>query len=151
MQPSEPSDKEILYTRILSLYTERQKYIQEEGVRRLSLWSDWWQEHAKPYYQKNTTFIAACEATITFLEDDYIKRKVDFVTEVYAVLEGKDEERAKRVLGDLAEIFPWLEGEFCRRLEEYVVVYEGLKKVSSGRDSGGWMLMRYRNYRRSEA
>jgi hypothetical protein len=125
----EPSDLEVMYTRILALYDARQLHIQQSAVQRLGLWSDWWQEHRKPYYPKNVAFIAACEATITFMEDDYIKRKVDFVTEVYAVLEKSDKERAKRVLDDLGEMWPWLREDFCRRLEGFVVAYDGLKKV----------------------
>jgi hypothetical protein len=125
----EPSDLEVMYTRLLALYDARQMHIQHSAVSRLSLWSDWWQEHHKPYYLKNVAFIAACEATIAFMEDDYIKRKVDFVTEVYAVLEKHDLGRAKRVLDDLGEMWPWLSEDFCRRLEGFVVAYDGLKRV----------------------
>ncbi|KAF1943561.1 hypothetical protein EJ02DRAFT_433126 [Clathrospora elynae] len=115
----EPSDMQILYDRILSLYEARQRAIQDAGVLRLTTWSDWWQERQKPYSLRSDAFIAACESTLEFLEDDYIKRKVDFVTEVYAVLEKRDPPRAKVVLGDLAVLFPWLKSDFIARLEDF--------------------------------
>ena len=122
-------DREIAYTRAMMLYETRLEYIHEEGIKRLSIWSDWFQEHRKPYYRRSDELIAACESTISYMEEDYTKRKVDFVTEVYAVLEKHDPVQAKVVLDDLGTMCPWLKEEFITRLENYVVGYDKVKKV----------------------
>lgn len=122
-------DREITYTRALKLYDTRLEYIQEECIKRLSIWSDWFQERRKPYYRRNDELIAACESTISYMEDDYTKRKVDFVIEVYAALERHDPVQAKAVLDDLGNMCPWLKEEFITRLEHYVVGYDKLKQV----------------------
>jgi hypothetical protein len=76
--------------RVQDLYAARQKVIHEEGVRRLSIWSDWWTARQYPSRRSRKfeyhLFVTACESTLEFMEDDYVKRKVDFVTEVYGVL-----------------------------------------------------------------
>ncbi|CAG5138365.1 uncharacterized protein ALTATR162_LOCUS325 [Alternaria atra] len=126
-----PTDKECVYDRTLELYSARQNYIQEEGVRRLSVWLDWYAEKMKPEPLRDESVVAACQSTILFLKDDYLKRKVDFATEVYAVLDKGDTKSAKMVVDDLVELFPWLKKDFCGRLMNSVVAYDGLKNKLS--------------------
>lgn len=150
-----PTDKECVYGRILELYSARQNYIQEESVRRLSVWLDWYAERMKPKPLRDESVVAACQSTISFLEDDYLKRKVDFATEVYAVLDkAGDTKRAKKVVDDLVELFPWLKKDFCGRLMNSVVAYDGLKNVSGGGGGHvqrGFVLILGRSYHRFES
>lgn len=122
-------DMEVTYTRALELYHARVKLMQQESITRLSIWSAWVQERQKPYYRQNEDLLAACESTISYMEDDYIKRKAEFVVEVYAVLEKHDAAQAKVVLDDLGTMYTWLKEDFIRRLECCVVAYDGLKQV----------------------
>ncbi|EFQ93437.1 hypothetical protein PTT_09221 [Pyrenophora teres f. teres 0-1] len=114
-----PSDLETLYTRTILLYDVRLRYIQAEGARRMSTWADWWHETSKPAPHRNAAVANACTSTIAFLEDDYLKRKVEFVIEVYAVLERGDTAMAEAVLEDLGKLFPWLKDTgFLTRVRE---------------------------------
>ncbi|CAA9967087.1 HET domain containing protein [Pyrenophora teres f. maculata] len=114
-----PSDLETLYTRTILLYDVRLRYIQAEGARRMSTWADWWHETSKPAPHCNAAVANACTRTIAFLEDDYLKRKVEFVIEVYAVLERGDTAMAEAVLEDLGKLFPWLKDTgFLTRVRE---------------------------------
>ncbi len=131
----EPTAKEYLYDRVLSLYDARQTLMQREAVKRLSMWTLWYAEKIKAEPARNEAFVRACESTLAFLEDDYLKRKVDFVTEIYALLDqAGDKQRAMMVVDDLAALFPWLKQDFCARLVRCVVAYDGLKKVSDCED-----------------
>jgi hypothetical protein len=116
---------------------------------------DWYAEKMKPEPLRDESVVAACQSTISFLEDDYLKRKVDFATEVYAVLDkAGDTKRAKKVVDDLVELFPWLKKDFCGRLMNSVVAYDGLKNVSGGGDGHvqrGFVLIFGRNYHRSKS
>ncbi|KAG9188073.1 hypothetical protein G6011_01996 [Alternaria panax] len=123
------AEEESVYSRIVALYRERQIYIQEAGVRRLGVWSDWWAEKMKPRRLRNRRVVVACEATILFLPDDYYKRKVEFATEVYGMLEkAGDAARARMVVDDLGNLFPWSREDVCARLMYAVVSYEGLER-----------------------
>ncbi|CAO2657954.1 Nn.00g072140.m01.CDS01 [Neocucurbitaria sp. VM-36] len=121
-------DMKSVYVRVLKLYDARLKWIHDSGVTRLSIWSDWFQEHHKPTIHLNDHLLAAFESTLSFLEDDYLRRKLDFVTEVYAVLEKHDLVRARTVLADLDNMYPSLETDFILRVKNFVVGYDGLKK-----------------------
>jgi len=133
------TDAEILYTRILCLYDTRLKYIQQQGMRRLSTWADWWHEKQKPAPHCNEDVINACKSTLEFLEDDYVKRKVEFVTEIYTLLEVKDAGRAELVLRDLGDLFPWLKRDFITKPRDYTLVFDRLKQVKGENDWGwGW-------------
>ncbi|KAF7446751.1 hypothetical protein PtrSN002B_005438 [Pyrenophora tritici-repentis] len=113
------SDLEILYTRILTLYNARLAYIQAEGARRMSMWADWWHETSKPSPHCNEAEVNACISTIAFLEDDYLKRKVEFVAEIHALLEPGDKARADAVLEDLEILYPVLKDTgFLKRVME---------------------------------
>jgi len=67
-----------------------------------------------------------------FMEDDYLHRKLDFVTEVYALLEKQDGVLAKMVMDDLIVLVPALTTTFVFRLENFVVGYEKVERVSAG-------------------
>jgi hypothetical protein len=68
--------------------------------------------------------VAACESTLAFLERDYICRKLDFDTEIYALLEGCDEQSAEMVRGDLEHLWPWTKADFIMRLTSLVADYD---------------------------
>jgi hypothetical protein len=87
---------EEVHYRVLALYTEHTKAIHEAGVASVSVWADWYNVYVKSNHYRNDQFIAACESTIEFLEEDYMKRKLDFIAEVYALSEKRDAPRAKR-------------------------------------------------------
>jgi hypothetical protein len=115
---------EELYTRVLKLYDERLSYVHFAGKARLTLWAQWYEECIKSDGMRNEAFIAACESTISFHENDYVARKLDFVTEIYALLERCDGGNAEMVVRDLETMWPWTSGEFATRLREFVVVYD---------------------------
>ncbi|KAJ4366229.1 hypothetical protein N0V83_007865 [Neocucurbitaria cava] len=141
--------KYMLYSRALDLYDARLKYIQEEGVKRLSVWSTWHAAKQQMRASERSKLVvtaaftaeeerlegrvAACESTLEWTEDDYCRRKMDFVGEVYALLEAcGDWARGKVLLDELGEMYEWLRmGAFRGRLEDgvVVVVYDGLKRV----------------------
>ncbi|KAF2127978.1 hypothetical protein P153DRAFT_294200 [Dothidotthia symphoricarpi CBS 119687] len=108
---SEHTALEDVYYRVLRLYDERRKYIHEQGARRLGLWADW-------YREGDTGKVAAIESTISFMQRDYVQRKLEFVGEVYAMLEEWDLVRAKTVLDDLMQMWPWTKRDFARRLQD---------------------------------
>ncbi|RMZ67354.1 hypothetical protein GMOD_00001266 [Pyrenophora seminiperda CCB06] len=104
------SDTRFFYARVMCLYDARIEYIQQEGMRWLATWADLRLEKQKPAPACNERFIKACESTIDFLRDDYVKRKVDFVAEIRILLEGRDPDMAERVLRELVELYPRLRG-----------------------------------------
>lgn len=118
-----------LYDRILDLYKERCAYIHGAAIHRLVAWNGWYQENASFGVVRNDQKIAACESTLAFMEDDYIKRKVDFVIEVYALLEDHDGPRAAAVLAELGETYPWLGGDFTSVVENYVIDYGAVRSA----------------------
>jgi hypothetical protein len=119
------------YVRVLTLYDERMAYIKEVAVERISLWSEWYKECQRHDEVRNDAFIAACESTIKFMEDDYRGRLVDFATEVYALLVEHDGVCAKMVLEDLVAVLPVGERVAVVRLEDWVVGYEGVARPSA--------------------
>jgi hypothetical protein len=116
-----------IYVRILKLYDERLVYIRAMGMIRLGLWARWYQERIKFGQSRNEALIAACESTINFQEDDYVTRKLDFVEELYFLLETHDPKHAKMVLDDLEAVWPWTKDTFVMRLQNYVVDYSNVK------------------------
>ncbi|KAF2820354.1 hypothetical protein CC86DRAFT_255477, partial [Ophiobolus disseminans] len=96
------------YRRVLTLYDERLVYIQEVAVTRVTLWSEWNHQNQKHGHTRKNRLIAACESTIVYMEDDYINRMLDFVTEVYALLEKHDMVHAKMVMDDVISLMPSL-------------------------------------------
>ncbi|KAH7086037.1 hypothetical protein BKA63DRAFT_399735 [Paraphoma chrysanthemicola] len=126
-----PSSPNNIFHRILALYSQRLNYIQDAGAERMGLWSEWSAECKKPDQSRNGAFIEACEATIVFMEEDYIKRKLDFTNEVYALIEKHDPSRAKKILDDLEELWPWTKADFIMRLETFVAGYDGVERGSA--------------------
>ncbi|KAA8612726.1 hypothetical protein PtrV1_13295 [Pyrenophora tritici-repentis] len=85
----------------------------------MSMWADWWHETSKPSPHCNEAEVNACISTIAFLEDDYLKRKVEFVAEIHALLEPGDKARADAVLEDLEILYPVLKDTgFLKRVME---------------------------------
>lgn len=117
-----------MYGRLMKLYESNLLNIQEMGTKRISLWTQWYQEITKPDGARNDVFTAACISTLHFLVEDFQKRKLDFVTEVYALLEKRDPERAKMVLDDLQAIWPWAQINQIKFLEEYTVDYSHIPR-----------------------
>lgn len=60
-----------------------------------------------------------------------MKRKLDFVAEVYALLERLDPVNAKIVLKELVEMLPWTKGTFVGKLERESVGYEEVDRASA--------------------
>ncbi|KAF2030484.1 hypothetical protein EK21DRAFT_65261, partial [Setomelanomma holmii] len=100
-----------------TLYVERVEYIQDAGATRIRLWSEWYDACLKVDRGRNDKFVEACVSTIVFVEEDYIKRKLDFVTEVYALLEMDDPVLANQILNDLEILWTWKKDEFILKLE----------------------------------
>lgn len=117
-----------IYERLLKLYDNWAEYIQEAGAQRIKLWSQWFEECAKAPIVRSDGFVKACESTLAFLEEDHEKRKLDFVTEVYALLEKHDQENAKMVLDDLQAIWPGATINQVKVLEEYESDYAHVPK-----------------------
>jgi hypothetical protein len=116
-----------IYVRVLKLYKERLAYIHAMGMNRFGLWARWFHERAKFGPLRNEALIAACESTINFEEDDYVARKLDFVEELYFLLETHDPTHAQMVLNDLEAVWPWTKDTFIMRLQNYVVDYSNVK------------------------
>jgi hypothetical protein len=110
-----------MYTRVVSLHGERLTYIHFAGVARLALWAQWYEECGKAAGIRNEALIAACESTISFHEHDYVCRKLEFVTEMYALLESHNAVHAKMVTRDLEAMWAWTKGDFIMRLMQFVV------------------------------
>ncbi|KAL6706411.1 hypothetical protein ACN47E_005517 [Coniothyrium glycines] len=123
-----------VYCRVETLYVERMRYIQECGVQRMSAWTDWAfeQQTQANWGDKTNSRMEACEATLDFLEDDYLKRKVEFVMEVYALLERVDPRLAELVLADLGDVYEWLRGAFSTTLRDFVVDHSHVRGVGNG-------------------
>jgi hypothetical protein len=118
---------EEIYTRVLKLYDERLTYIHCAGIARVTLWVEWHEDCVKSDALRNEAFIAACESTLSFHEQDYVHRKLEFITEVYALLETCDAGNASRVVRDLEAMWPWTKGDFIMRLTQCVVGYDRVK------------------------
>ncbi|KAH7086557.1 hypothetical protein FB567DRAFT_444667 [Paraphoma chrysanthemicola] len=126
-----PSSPNNIFDCILPLYSQRLDYMQDAGAERMGLWSEWSAECRKPDQFRNGAFLEACESTIVFMEEDYIKRKLDFTNEVYALLEKHDPPRAKKILDDLEALWPWTKADFIMRLETFVAGYDGVERGSA--------------------
>jgi hypothetical protein len=87
----------------------------------------WIDELARSDENTNPDFVAACESTLAFLEVDYVCRKLDFETEIYALVESWDAQSAEMVRRDLKELWPWMKADFVMRLKTLVVDYEGVE------------------------
>lgn len=129
-----------IYDRVLNLYDNRSSHIQRAGAQRISLWSQSLHEQSKPAFARSDAFVAACTSPLAFLEEDHQKRKLEFVTEVYSLLEKRDPEHAEMVLGDLGQIWPGETINQVRVLREYVVDYAHVRVrrafVRRGREWG---------------
>jgi hypothetical protein len=115
------------YSRILLLYDARLVYIQAMGQIRTSIWAQWYQERSKSARWRNQALIAAYQSTLEFHEDDYVRRKMEFVTELYALLQKCDLVHASMVLDDLGALWPWTKREFIKRLETVVVDFDKVR------------------------
>jgi hypothetical protein len=113
-----------VYTRVVGLYEERLTYIHACGMEIAALLACWIQECGKTDNYRNADFVAACESTLAFLEKDYICRKLEFDTEIYALVESCDEQSAEMVRGDLEDLWPWTKADFVMRLTNLVADYE---------------------------
>jgi hypothetical protein len=121
----EASAQQDLYDGVLDQYRERQACMQAQAMERLSIWSVWDAEKLKQVESRDKGLLTACESTLGFLEDDYAKRKIEFVVAVSTLLErGGDIERARMVVDDLESLFPKLK-EFCRKLIRHDVSSDG--------------------------
>lgn len=102
---------EEIYNRAMKLYDERITYIHEQGVARFTLYSQWQRDGSDEQH------VSAVKSTAEFMEADFVQRKWEFVTEVYALLEKWDLTRAKTVLRDLEDMWPWVAREHFEMLE----------------------------------
>jgi hypothetical protein len=115
-----------VYDRVATLYQERLLYIHSCAKKRAGLWTCFYQELHKSDGYRNDDFIAACNTTLRFHEHDYVWRKLDFVTEIYALLETHDPASAHMVLRDLEEMWPWTKADFTMRLTDLVANYDAV-------------------------
>jgi hypothetical protein len=121
----EASAEQDLYDCVLDQHRERQACMQAQAVERLSIWSVWDAEKLRQVESRDNGLLTACESTLGFLEDDYVKRKIGFVVAVSTLLErGEDIERARMVVDDLGSLFPRLKG-LCRKLIRHDVSSDG--------------------------
>jgi hypothetical protein len=123
---SSTGDEELqeVYERVATLYKERVSYIHLCGMGRAGLWTYFFEELHKSDGYRNDDFIAACNTTLRFHEHDYVWRKLDFVTEIYALLESHDPASAQMVLRNLEEMWPWTKLDFTMRLTHLVANYD---------------------------
>jgi hypothetical protein len=119
-----------IYGRAMKLCEERLAYIDEQGTLRTTLLSTWYDARTKPLHSRNEELIVRIEGTIDSLEEDYMNRKLDFVTELYALLEEQDGANAKVVLVDLGDMWEWTKPDFVGRMEDMEVEYGMVRRAN---------------------
>ncbi|KAF2246428.1 hypothetical protein BU26DRAFT_520901, partial [Trematosphaeria pertusa] len=112
------------------MYSHRLRELHEQGRKRMAVFWSWRKEMQNSVAKRSMEVIEACEATIAYLEDEFANRKIDFATELYAVLVERDRATADAVLDDLVRAFPWTKDAVVANLRDGVIDYSGLKQVS---------------------
>ena len=139
------SPLEETYARIITLYDERLRYIQEVGNMRFKMECEWgsleieWGSTAKePDHPRKEQTRSAFLSTITFMEHDYMARKLEFITEVYGLLVRHDAAMAGMIMDDLLELVPEANEMFVWKAMNLVVDYDGVVSCSAGLERIRW-------------
>ncbi|KAF2705558.1 hypothetical protein K504DRAFT_448615 [Pleomassaria siparia CBS 279.74] len=131
-QSAETQEKYIkfadIYGRVVTLIDRRLEVLQGQGAEYCKVALPLAVKRGKPSVWYRQSLLQDLQVETDFCKADFYERKVEFVGEVFAVLENLDRARADEVLDQFLETFPQGEG-VVEALRVKEVDYSRLKKT----------------------